>query len=143
TSASLDLEALTPGAELRLNEALGAVEAVAPSDAGNVVPVVEELADSRLLVAVAPDDTRVVRRAGTLTGEQLHPGAHERVDLSSQLGRERTDRAEITDPALEQVPGVSFDQIGGRGDRIESIRDAVELPFLQQYLCRSSGLRPP
>src|SRR5699024_2406051 len=36
TSAPLDLEALAPGAELRLNEALAAVEAVAPSDAGNV-----------------------------------------------------------------------------------------------------------
>ncbi|MDN5820277.1 MAG: proteasome ATPase, partial [Brachybacterium sp.] len=132
TSASLDLDALTPGAELRLNEALAAVEAVAPSDAGNVVPVVEELADSRMLVAVAPDDTRVLRRAGTLTDEQLHPGDHVLVDLKSQLVLERIDRAEITDLVLEQVPEVSFDQIGGLGEQIEAIRDAVELPFLQQ-----------
>ncbi|ATG51960.1 proteasome ATPase [Brachybacterium vulturis] len=143
TSASLDLEALTPGAELRLNEALAAVEAVAPSDAGNVVPVVEELADSRLLVAVAPDDTRVLRRAGTLTDEQLHPGDHVLVDLKSQLVLERIDRAEITDLVLEQVPEVSFDQIGGLGEQIEAIRDAVELPFLQQDLYRTYGLRPP
>lgn len=117
TAASLDLDALQPGAELRLNESLAAVEAVAPSDAGNVVPVVEELADSRLLVAVAPDDTRVLRRAGTLTDEQLHPGDHVLVDLKSQLVLERIDRAEITDLVLEQVPEVSFDQIGGWGSR--------------------------
>ena len=143
TAASLDLDSLTPGAELRLNESLAAVEAVPPSDAGNVVPVVEALADSRLLVAVAPDDTRVLRRAGSLTTEQLHPGDHVLVDLKSQLVLERIDRAEITDLVLEQVPDVAFDQIGGLGEQIEAIRDAVELPFLQQDLYRTYGLRPP
>lgn len=143
TAASLDLDALLPGTELRLNEALAAVDAVPASDAGNVVPVVESLADSRILVAVAPDDTRVLRRAGTLTDEQLHPGDHVLVDLKSQLVLERIDRAEITDLVLEQVPEVSFEQIGGLGEQIEAIRDAVELPFLQQDLYRTYGLRPP
>nr|WP_262423722.1 proteasome ATPase [Brachybacterium sp. Z12] len=143
TAASLDLEALVPGTELRLNEALAAVEAVAQGDAGNVVPVVEALADSRILVAVAPDDTRVLGRAGALTSEQLHPGDHVLVDLKSQLVLERIDRAEITDLVLEQVPEVSFEQIGGLGEQIEAIRDAVELPFLQQDLYRTYGLRPP
>ena len=143
TAASLDLDALAPGAELRLNESLAAVEAVAPSDAGNVVPVVESLADTRLLVAVAPDDIRALRRAGSLTEETLHPGDHVLVDLKAQLVLERIDRAEITDLVLEQVPDVSFDEIGGLGDQIEAIRDAVELPFLQQDLYRTYGLRPP
>lgn len=143
TAASLDLKALDPGTELRLNEALAAVEAVPAGDSGNVVPVVEALADSRLLVAVAPDDTRVLRRAGGLTQETLHPGDHVLVDLKAQLVMERIDRAEITDLVLEQVPDVSFDEIGGLGDQIEAIRDAVELPFLQQDLYRTYGLRPP
>src|SRR5690606_26430220 len=135
--------ALAPGTELRLNEALAAVEAVPQGDSGNVVPVVEALADSRILVAVAPDDTRVLRRAGALTEETLHPGDHVLVDLRSQLVLERIDRAEITDLVLEQVPEVSFDEIGGLGEQIEAIRDAVELPFLQQDLYRTYGLRPP
>ena len=143
TAASLDLDALHPGAELRLNEALAAVEAVPPGDAGNVVPVVESLADSRVLVAVAPDDTRVLRRAGELAEEALHPGDHVLVDLKAQLVMERIDRAEITDLVLEQVPDVSFEEIGGLGEQIEAIRDAVELPFLQQDLYRTYGLRPP
>ena len=143
TAASLDLDALAPGTELRLNEALAAVEAVPQGDSGNVVPVVEALADSRVLVAVAPDDTRVLRRAGALAEETLHPGDHVLVDLRSQLVLERIDRAEITDLVLEQVPEVSFDEIGGLGEQIEAIRDAVELPFLQQDLYRTYGLRPP
>src|SRR5699024_9219439 len=56
---------------------------------------------------------------------------------------ERIDRAEITDLVLEQVPEDSFDQIGGHGEQIEAIRDAVELPFLQQDVYRTYGLRPP
>ena len=143
TAASLDLDALAPGTELRLNEALAAVEAVPQGDSGNVVPVVEALADTRVLVAVAPDDTRVLRRAGALAEETLHPGDHVLVDLRSQLVLERIDRAEITDLVLEQVPEVSFDEIGGLGEQIEAIRDAVELPFLQQDLYRTYGLRPP
>ena len=58
TAAQLDLDALTPGTELRLNEAL---------------------ADSRVLVAVAPDDTRVLRRAGALTEEIGRASCRERV----------------------------------------------------------------
>ncbi|MEE1651107.1 proteasome ATPase [Brachybacterium sp. J144] len=143
TAASLDLEALEPGTELRLNESLAAVEAVPPGDAGNVVSVLETLADTRVLVAVAPDDTRVLRRAGVLAETDLHAGDHVLVDLKAQLVLERIDRAEITDLVLEQVPDISFEQIGGLGDQIEAIRDAVELPFLQQDLYRTYGLRPP
>ncbi|MGY5764570.1 proteasome ATPase [Brachybacterium sp. DNPG3] len=143
TSASLDLEALEPGAELRLNEALAAVEAVPRADAGNVVPVLEALADSRVLVAVAPDDHRVLRRSGAVADAVLHPGDHVLVDLKALLVIEQIDRAEITDLVLEQVPDVSFAQIGGLSEQIETIRDAVELPFLQQDLYRTYGLRPP
>src|SRR5699024_7866343 len=120
-----------------------AVEAVPPGDAGNVVVVVESLADTRVLVSVAPDDVRVLRRAGALHDEVLHPGDHVLVDLKAQLVLERIDRAEITDLVLEQVPDISFDQIGGLTEQIEAIRDAVELPFLQQDLYRDYGLRPP
>ncbi|WP_246956205.1 proteasome ATPase [Brachybacterium sp. Marseille-Q7125] len=143
TAAQLDLEALTPGAELRLNEALAAIEAVPAADAGNVVTVLESLADERVIVAVAPDDNRLLRRAGGLGSEPLHPGDHVLVDLRAQLVLERIERAEITDLVLEQVPEVTFEQIGGLGPQIEAIRDAVELPFLQQDLYRTYGLRPP
>jgi proteasome-associated ATPase len=143
TAASLDLDALQPGTELRLNESLAAVEAVPASDAGNVVPVLEALPDSRVLVAVAPDDHRVLRRAGGVVDVILHPGDQVLVDLKAQLVLEQIDRAEITDLILEQVPNVSFEQIGGLSEQIEAIRDAVELPFLQQDLYRTYGLRPP
>ncbi len=143
TDASLNLDALHPGDELRLNESLAAVAVVEPGDAGSLVTVTEDLPDGRVVVAVAQDDTRVLRRSGVLKDVPLGPGDHVLVDLRAQLVLERIERAEITDLVLEQVPDVRFTQIGGLAEQIEEIRDAVELPFLQQDLYREYGLRPP
>ncbi|WP_432803644.1 proteasome ATPase [Brachybacterium sillae] len=143
TSADLDLDALVPGTELRLNEALAAVEAVPVQDSGTVVTVLEQMPDGRVLVQVAPDDVRVLRRGADVREDVLHPGDHVLVDLKAQLALETIERAEITSLVLEQVPETSFEEIGGLADQIEAIRDAVELPFLQQDLFREYGLRPP
>ncbi len=143
TSAELDLAALVPGTELRLNESLVAVEAVARQDAGSVVTVLEDLPDGRVLVQVASEDQRALRRAGELADVSLHPGDHVLVDLKAQMVLEEIERAEITDLVLEQIPDISFEDIGGLAEQIETIRDAVELPFLHQGLYREYGLRPP
>jgi proteasome-associated ATPase len=44
---------------------------------------------------------------------------------------------------LEEVPDVTYNDIGGLGRQIEQIRDAVELPFLHKELYREYALRPP
>ena len=44
---------------------------------------------------------------------------------------------------LEEVPDVSYQDIGGLTRQIEQIRDAVELPFLHKELYREYALRPP
>jgi proteasome-associated ATPase len=143
TSADIDLDALEPGTELRLSESLAAVRVVAARGTGNVVLVSEALPDGRVLVQVAQDDLRALHRAGSVCDVDIRGGDHVLVDLKAQLVLERIERAEIGDLVLEQVPEVSFDQIGGLGGQIEAIRDAVELPFLQHELFREYGLRPP
>ncbi|PWH05673.1 proteasome ATPase [Brachybacterium endophyticum] len=143
TSAEIDLEALRPGAELRLNEGLAVVDVVPTQETGSVIVVEESLEDGRVLVQVGPDDLRAFRRSGAVEEVSLDAGDHVLADLRAQLVLERIDRAEITDLVLEQVPDTSFARIGGLGEQIEAIRDAVELPFLQQDLYREYGLRPP
>ncbi|MDO5661361.1 MAG: proteasome ATPase [Brachybacterium sp.] len=143
TSADLDLDALVPGTEVMLNESLAAVETARRLDGGTVVSVLEELPDGRVLVQVASEDTRALARAGTVADVPLHPRDQVLVDLRAQLVLEQIERAEITDLILEQVPDTSFERIGGLGPQIETIRDAVELPFLHQDLYREYGLRPP
>ncbi|WP_245921045.1 proteasome ATPase [Brachybacterium timonense] len=143
TAPGIALDELRPGVELLLNEALAAVEEVPAADAGSVVTVTELLRDGRVVVQVAQDDLRVLRRAGAMDDVQLHASDQVLADLKAQLVLERIDRADIGDLVLEQVPDVTFAQVGGLGPQIEEIRDAVELPFLQQDLYRTYGLRPP
>jgi proteasome-associated ATPase len=52
-------------------------------------------------------------------------------------------RSEVENLVLEEVPDISYEDIGGLGPQIEQIRDAVELPFLHPQLYREHGLKPP
>jgi SpoVK/Ycf46/Vps4 family AAA+-type ATPase len=44
---------------------------------------------------------------------------------------------------LEEVPDVSYDDVGGLDEQIEMIKDAVELPYLYGDLFREHELQPP
>ena len=51
---------------------------------------------------------------------------------------EKLPRPEVEELVLEEVPDVSYDDVGGLDDQIEQITDAVELPFLHQDAVRAS-----
>jgi SpoVK/Ycf46/Vps4 family AAA+-type ATPase len=53
--------------------------------------------------------------------------------------RRAEDRTYIQ--AIEDMPDVSYADIGGLGPQIEQIRDAIELPYLHADLLRQWGLR--
>src|SRR5205823_1034629 len=44
---------------------------------------------------------------------------------------------------LEEVPDIGYDDIGGLGDQIEAIKDAVELPYLYADYYKEHKLTPP
>ena len=74
---------------------------------------------------------------------KLRPGDSLLVDTKAGYAFERIPKAEVEDLVLEEVPDVSYNDIGGLGRQIEQIRDAVELPFLHKDLYREYSLRPP
>ena len=47
------------------------------------------------------------------------------------------------DLVLEEVPDVTFADIGGLDEQIERIRDAVQMPFLHRELFERYDLKPP
>ena len=57
-----------------------------------------------------------------------------RLDPRSSLLLEKLPRPEVEELVLEEVPDISYDDIGGLDSQIEQIADAVELPFLHQEL---------
>ena len=78
-----------------------------------------------------------------LRPRKLRPGDSLLVDTKAGYAFERIPKAEVEDLVLEEVPDVSYHDIGGLTRQIEQIRDAVELPFLHKDLYREYSLRPP
>src|SRR6516165_9115373 len=129
----VDLEALERGQEVALNESLNVVLARGLEIAGEVVVLKEGLAD----------EERVCELAGMLVGERLRAGDHLLYDVRSGLVVERLPRPEVEELVLEEVPDVSYADVGGLDDQIEQIRDAVELPYLHAELFLEHQLQPP
>ena len=142
-SPSLEVARLRPGQEVRLNEALTVVEAGGYERVGELVSVKELLGDGRALVVGRGDEERVVRFSGQVADSGVRVGDALTIDQRSGFVFERIPRAEVEDLVLEEVPNISYHDIGGLGPQIEQIRDAVELPFLHPELFREHGLKPP
>ena len=61
----------------------------------------------------------------------------------SGSGNERISKAEVEELILEEVPDISYSDIGGLSTQIEQIRDAIELPYLHADLFKEHQLKPP
>jgi len=165
-SPNIEVAGLRKGQTVRLNEALTVVEAGVFEAVGEISTLREVLADGhRALVVGHADEERIVWLAEPLvaaealtpeaTGEldsasdddlrprKLRPGDSLLVDTKAGYAYERIPKAEVEDLVLEEVPDVSYGDIGGLTRQIEQIRDAVELPFLHKELYREYSLRPP
>ena len=143
-SPAVDLDTLRPGQEVVLNEALNVVIAQGYETAGEVVMLKEVLADSkRALVISQADEERVVRLAEPLLHQPLRAGDSLLLESRSGYVYERIPKAEVEELILEEVPDISYKDIGGLASQIEQIRDAIELPYLHADLFREHQLRPP
>ncbi|GAA3204069.1 proteasome ATPase [Actinocorallia longicatena] len=143
-SPAVEIEDLRPGQEVMLNEALNVVEALEFEQQGEVVSLKEVFADGeRALVVAHADEERIVKLAEPLRGMQLRPGDSLMLDTRSGYAYEKIHKAEVEELVLEEVPDISYEEIGGLGSQIEMIRDAVELPYLHADLFREHKLRPP
>jgi proteasome-associated ATPase len=140
----LDAEDLRRGQEVVLNESLNVVLARTAEVAGEVVTFKELLHDgTRALVIGRADEERVCELADELLGEKIRAGDHLLMEGRSGLLLERLPRPEVEELVLEEVPDVSYDDVGGLDDQIEMIKDAVELPYLYGDLFKEHDLQPP
>jgi proteasome-associated ATPase len=140
---SIKADAIKPGQELILNEGLNVVETAGYEIQGEVVVLKEVLDAERAIVTQRADEDRVGIIADPLRQVKLKIGDHLLIDAKSGYLLEKLPKSEVEDLSLEEVPDISYDDIGGLGTQLETIKDAVELPYLYADYYKEHHLAPP
>ena len=140
-SPNVDAKALQPGQEVMLNESMNVVAVRSFEDIGELVTFKEYLGSGdRALVIGHTDEERV---AGPLRASQVRAGDSLLFDVRAGYVYEKVPKAEVEELILEEVPDIDYSDIGGLREQIESIRDAVEMPFMHPELFAEHELKAP
>ena len=140
----IDPGVLRKGNEVVLNESLNVVLVRDGDLAGEVVTLKEVMEDRhRAIVYGRADEERVVELSDELAGVKLRTGDALLMDVRSQLLIEKLPRPEVEELVLEEVPDITYADVGGLDTQIEAITDAVELPYLHRRLFAHYKLPAP
>ncbi|WBT07694.1 proteasome ATPase [Corynebacterium sp. SCR221107] len=161
-SPLVDPARLVPGVQVRLGEASQVVEVTDFDSTGSLGVLTEMIGTDRALVTDHNGEERLVRLAqpllkaksfagagmGATRGKapsQRAPRAGDTLLIDTKAGYafEVIPKTEVAKLALEEIPDVTYSDIGGLDDQIEQIQDAVELPFAHPDLYRAYNLNPP
>ena len=140
---NVEVKKLQVGQEVLLNEAFNVIDVRHFEPAGDVLRVREVLADGRVVVFAHADEERVLQRSEKMIDVRLRPGDYVRIDSKTGLILEKMERPEVEELVLEEVPDITYEDVGGLADQIEQIRDTVELPYMHKDLFREYELDPP
>jgi proteasome-associated ATPase len=138
----LDRARFRKGVEVILNEALNVVDVLGEDVTGEVVTVKELLGEDRAVVVGRGDEELVALLSIPVRGN-VRAGDPVLFDPRSGYALEKLPKEQVEEAILEEIPDVTYEDIGGLGGQIEEIRDAVELPFLYAELFEEHKLQPP
>ena len=139
----LEVSRFVPGVQVILNDAMNVVEVLEADRQGEVVKVKDRLGDDRVVVIGRGDEEMVATLGAGLRGTGVRAGDVLMVDARSGVALELLPKEEVEELVLEEIPDISYEDIGGLEGQIEAIRDAVELPFLYAELFHEHQLEPP
>ena len=140
---NVEVKKLQIGQEVLLNEAFNVIDVRHFEPSGDVLRVREVMSDGRVVVIAHADEEKVLQRSEAMADVKLRVGDYVRIDSKTNLILERMERPEVEELVLEEVPDVTYKDVGGLADQIEKIRDTVELPYLHRDLFKEYQLDPP
>lgn len=140
---SIALDTLHRGQEVILNEGLNVIEARGYDPQGEIAHLKQLLENGRAIISLHLDDERVVELSDSLAAETLSVGDHLLFEPRSGYVTEKLPKTDMDELVIEEVPDISYEQIGGLEKELEQIKDAVELPFLHPELFAEHRLSPP
>ena len=127
-SPNLEPGSLKVGQQVRLGEGFVVVEACSPVNTGSLATLHERIGTDRAVITNSAGEEQVVVLAAHLRDE-VRAGDTLLIEPKSAVAAERVHKTEVAQLTLEEVPDVSYDDIGGLDEQISQIRDSVELPF--------------
>ena len=119
------------GTQILVNEAYAVIKTLGYDLNGPILKLTEALADGRLRFEQEMSrQSLILRRSSDLIGVELKPGDELRIDPSQRIALEKLADRKAAKHVLDEVPNVTWDQIGGQQSAIASIRKAIEYPLL-------------
>ena len=141
-SPNLEPGSLKVGQQVRLGEGFVVVEACGPVSTGSLGTLQERIGSDRAVVTNSAGEEQVVLLAADVR-DNVRAGDTLLIDPKSAVAAERVHKTEVAQLTLEEVPDVSYEDIGGLDAQISQIRDSVELPFVHPDLYHQYDLQPP
>jgi proteasome-associated ATPase len=119
------------GTQILVNEAYALIKTLGYDRNGPVLRVADCLPDGRIRFEQEPGrQTLILQRGSDLVGVELKAGDEVRIDPSHRIAIERLEDKQADRHLLDEVPTVTWEQIGGQKAAIEAIRKAIEYPLL-------------
>jgi proteasome-associated ATPase len=119
------------GAQILVNEAYAVIKILGYDRNGPVLKVAEALADGRLRFEQEMGrQVLILQRSSDLVGVDLKAGDEVRIDPSLHVAIEKLEDRKAKSHLLDEVPTVTWEQIGGQTEAIAAIQKAIEYPLL-------------
>jgi len=119
------------GAQILVNEAYAVIKILGYDRNGPVLKVAEALADGRLRFEQEMGrQVLILQRSSDLIGVDLKAGDEVRIDPSLHVAIEKLEDRKAKSHLLDDVPTVTWEQIGGQTEAIAAIKKAIEYPLL-------------
>ncbi len=124
-------EDLKIGVQVLVNEAFAVIKTLGYDRNGPILKLGEALPDGRLRFDQEPGrQSLLLHRSSDLVGVDLKPGDEIRVDPAQRIAIEKLENRKAASHVLDEIPKVTWEQIGGQHAAIEAIRKAIEYPLL-------------
>jgi proteasome-associated ATPase len=134
---------LMEGQLVVLNEAFNVIDVCGFDPRGEVARISDILEDGRVIVLGHTDDERVITLAQPMRRAKLKVGDNLLLNPKTGYAVEKMPKSTVDEVVLEEVPDVTYEDIGGLGDQIEVLRDSIELPYLHAADFKRYQLQAP
>ena len=119
------------GTQILVNEAYAVIKTLGYDLNGPILKLTEAMADGRLRFEHEMGrQSLILRRSTDLLGMDLKPGDELRIDPTHRIALEKLADRKANKHLLDEVPKVTWEQIGGQQEAIAAIRKAIEYPLL-------------